>query len=109
VDQFEFALGKLRTQAAADIANAEASYNEARSRWLRYRDTTGPKSGQVRESVAFAYNKGGASLLDLLDAQRTDNDVRLATAQAKADTVSAAADLTAAKKLLSQDELNSLK
>ena len=47
----------------------------------------------MRESVAFAYEKGGASLVDLLDAERTDNDIRLATVQAMSDTASAVADL----------------
>jgi outer membrane protein, heavy metal efflux system len=63
----------------------------------------------VRESVAFAYDKGGASLVNLLDAERTDNDVRLATAQAMSDTASAVADLEAAQGVLSESELKSYK
>jgi cobalt-zinc-cadmium efflux system outer membrane protein len=59
----------------------------------------------VRESVAFAYEKGGASLVNLLDAERTDNDVRLATAQAMSDTASAVADLEAAQSVLAESEL----
>jgi outer membrane protein, heavy metal efflux system len=109
VDQFEMALGKVKTQAAADIANAETQYNEAYARWMRYRDITGPKSTKVRESIAFAYEKGGASLLDLLDAERTDNDVRLATALAMSDTASASADLSAAKAVMSETQLTSAK
>jgi hypothetical protein len=69
VDQFTLAAGKVRTQMEADISNAESEYNEAHARWLSYRDKTAPKSTQVRESVAFAYEKGGASLVDLLDAE----------------------------------------
>jgi len=41
--------------------------------------------------------KKRGSLLDLLSAQRNDNDVRLATAQAAADTANAAAALRAAR------------
>ncbi len=107
VEQFEIALGKIKTQALADIANGESAYGEANQRFLRYRDLTGPKSAKVRESVAFAYEKGGASLVNLLDAEKTDNDVRLATVQAMADTASAAADLTAARMALSIQELDS--
>ena len=107
VKESETALGKIQTQAAADIANAEFTYSEAFARLQRYRDQIRPKSTRVRESVAFAYNKGGASLVDLLDAERTDNDVRLATAQAMSDTASAVADLTAARKVLSEKNLNS--
>jgi len=106
VDQFKLALGKVRMQVAADIANAEVGYNEAYARWLRYRDQTGPKSTKVRESVAYAYEKGGASLVDLLDAERTDNDIRLATVQAMNDTASAVADLIAARLILSETEFD---
>ena len=50
----------------------------------------------MREAVAFAYEKGGSSLVDLLEAERADNDARLAAAQAMSDTASAVADLKAA-------------
>ncbi len=106
VNQFEIELNKIRAQSAADIATAESSYGEARERWLRYRNVTGPKSAKVRETVAFAYEKGGASLVDLLNAEHTDNDVRQAATQAMADTASAAADLAAARTALSESELN---
>ena len=106
VEQFKLALGKVKAQVVADIANAETGYNEAYTRWLRYRDQTGPKSTKVRESIAYAYEKGGASLVNLLDAERTDNDIRLAIAQAMNDTASAVADLIAAREVLSETELN---
>jgi cobalt-zinc-cadmium efflux system outer membrane protein len=105
VDQFEQALGKAMTQARADLANAQVEYNEAAARWARYRDVTAPKSAQVLKSVQFAYDKGGAALLDLLDAERTDNDIRLATVQAMSDTTSAIADLVAARNVLPENEL----
>ncbi len=109
VDQFVMAAGKVRTQMEADIANAESEYDEAHARWLSYRDKTAPKSTKVRESVAFAYEKGGASLVDLLDAERTDNDIRLATVQAVSDTASAIADLVAARNVVSQTKLETRK
>lgn len=96
LDQAENQYEKTSAQAVADIATARTSYEFARSRWQSYQDDLTPKSRQVRETVVFAYQKGGASLLDLLSAQRNDNDVRLATAQAAADTASAAAALRAA-------------
>jgi outer membrane protein, heavy metal efflux system len=109
VDQFTMAAGKARTQMEADISNAESGYNEAHARWLSYRDKTAPKSTNVRDSVAFAYEKGGASLVDLLDAERTDNDIRLATVQAMSDTASAIADLVAARNVLTRTELDARK
>jgi cobalt-zinc-cadmium efflux system outer membrane protein len=105
VDQFTMAAGKVRTQMEADISNAQTEYSEAHARWLSYRDKTAPKSTQVRESVAFAYEKGGASLVDLLDAERTDNDIRLATVQAMSDTATAIADLLSARNVLTQTKL----
>lgn len=109
VDQFEDALGKVKTQASADIANAQVEYDEAHGRWLRYRDVTVPKSAQVRESVRFAYEKGGATLVDLLNAEQTDNTIRLALAQAMSDTASAIADLAAARNVLPESELDATK
>ena len=104
-EQFRIAAGKVQAQVAADIASAEDEYDEAHARWLRYRDELAPQSAKVRETVAFAYEKGGASLVDLLQAERTDNDVRLATAQAMSDTVGAQADLEAAQTVLTPGEL----
>ena len=93
----------------ADISNAESEFKEAHARWLSYRDQTAPKSMKVRQSVAFAYEKGGASLVNLLDAERTDNDIRLATVQAMSDTASAIADLVAARNVLTQANLDGRK
>jgi cobalt-zinc-cadmium efflux system outer membrane protein len=106
-EQSELALGKVKAQAHADVAVAEVAYQEARQRLQRYQEQIRPRAAQVRESVAFAYTKGGASLVDLLTAERDDNNVRLATAQALSDTASAAADLKAARNTLSETELNS--
>jgi cobalt-zinc-cadmium efflux system outer membrane protein len=99
-EQAQIALEKVEAQVMADIANAESEYDEASRRWRRYRDQIVPKSAKVRDAVAFAYEKGGASLVDLLEAERTDNDVRLAAAQAQADTASSAADLKAATEVM---------
>jgi cobalt-zinc-cadmium efflux system outer membrane protein len=97
LEQTAVQLAKVEAQAAAEIVTAQTTYSAALSRWQRYREQLAPKSRQIRETVAFAYEKGGASLLDLLSAQRNDNDVRLATAQAAADTANASAALRAAR------------
>jgi len=99
LDQARVQVEKAHAQAAADVVIAQNSSSSALARWKRYRDELQPRSAEIRESVAYAYQKGGASLLDLLSAQRSDNDVRLATAQAAADTATAAAELTAALNL----------
>lgn len=97
LEQTAVQLAKVEAQAAAEVVTAQTTYGSAFSRWQRCRDQLGPKSRQIRDTVAFAYEKGGATLLDLLSAQRNDNDVRLATAQAAADTANAAAALRAAR------------
>lgn len=96
LDQAGAAAQKAWALASADLGNAERAYDTTSTRWQHYRDELLPKSRQIRDSVAFAYEKGGTSLVDLLSAERTDNDTRLATAQAAADTAVALANLHAA-------------
>jgi cobalt-zinc-cadmium efflux system outer membrane protein len=96
LDSARNAEAKIRAQAAADITAARVAFEEASTRLERYRSQIRPKSEQVRKTVAFAYEKGGASLLDLLSAERNDNDIRIASATAAADTAVAAANLKAA-------------
>ncbi len=95
-DEAAIAVDRVEAQVAADLASAQAQYEEATSRWRRYRDLVRPRSREVRQAVSLAYEKGGASLLDLLEAQRNDNDVRLASMRAASDAAVAAADLEAA-------------
>jgi cobalt-zinc-cadmium efflux system outer membrane protein len=90
-------VGKVETQIASEIASAELALGEAGKRWHRYQNEIQPRSAEVLQTVAYAYKKGGAALLDLLAAERTDNDVRLATAQAMADSATAAATLAIAR------------
>ena len=94
--QAELALGKIEGQVAADVAAARVAYAEATHRWESYQGDLQAKSAKVLETVQFAYKKGGASLLDLFAAQRTDNDVRIAAVQAMADRAVAAVTLAAA-------------
>jgi cobalt-zinc-cadmium efflux system outer membrane protein len=96
------AIGKVKAQIASEIESTRLSYRNAAHRWRRYRDEIQSKSEEVRKTVSFAYEKGGAALLDLLTAERNDNEVRLATAQAAADTALAAAALKAALNVLEE-------
>ncbi|HWX23060.1 MAG TPA: TolC family protein [Candidatus Binatia bacterium] len=95
-EQARLAYEKVRAQAVADIATALLAYDDAARRWQSYRDTIRPKSDEVRKTKAYAYQKGSASLLDMLVAERDDNDVRLAAMQAASDTAVAMATLKAA-------------
>lgn len=97
LDQAQAILVKTHTQVNSDITTAVAAYKEASARLVRYEKEIKPKARQVRDSITFAYEKGGASLLDLLAAQRSDNDIRAAAAQAAADRAAALAALAAAR------------
>jgi cobalt-zinc-cadmium efflux system outer membrane protein len=108
-EQTALQIGKVKAQIASDIATAELAYRDASERLQRYQNQIRPKSAKVREAVAFAYEKGGASLVDLLTAERDDNGVRLATTQAMSDSAMAAADLIAARNVLSETELTARK
>jgi cobalt-zinc-cadmium efflux system outer membrane protein len=107
--QYQDALGKAAAQAAADVAGAQVEYDEAAARLRHYQKAILSQSAKVRESVSFAFEKGAATLVDLLEAERTDNTVRLAAAQAMADTASATADVIAAQTTVSELSLNSAK
>jgi cobalt-zinc-cadmium efflux system outer membrane protein len=93
-------LDKVRIQAAADVAAARVAYHEASQRALRYRTSLVPKSAEVARSVSYAYDRGGASLVDLLEAERNDNAIRVAAVQAQADAASTAVSLQAALGLI---------
>jgi cobalt-zinc-cadmium efflux system outer membrane protein len=97
----EVALQKRRGEVAAEVATARNNYTSARTRFQQAQQEILPKSAEVRQTISLAYEKGSASLLDLLSAQRNDNDVRLAVAQAAAETARALAELKAALNITS--------
>ena len=96
LEQARIAYNKSRAQAAAEVATARLSYEDAASRWLQYRQAIRPKSEEIRKTISFGFEKGGASLLDLLLAECNDNEIRLAAAQSAADLATAIATLKAA-------------
>lgn len=88
-NQAQAQLDKMRTQAAADVATARAAYAEARARADAYQHELEPKSASIVQTVEYSFGKGGASLVELLAAERNDNDIRIAAARARADVASA--------------------
>ena len=104
-EQARLAYEKARAQAVADIATALLVYDDAAKRWQSFRESIRPKSERVRKTKAYAYQKGGASLLDMLVAERDDNDVRLAANQAASDTAVAIATLKVATQEIQPSQL----
>ena len=105
-DQASAQVGKIETQVASDISSAQVAYDEALTRWHKYQKDISPRAAEVLKSVSYAYQKGGAALLDLLEAERSDNDIRLATAQAMADSATAAATLANVRNVISSSPGN---
>jgi cobalt-zinc-cadmium efflux system outer membrane protein len=70
------------TRALAEVDTALAAVDTERGKAEVLRDTYLPKAKQARETVEFAYRRGGVSLLDYLDAQRTYRETALQYVQA---------------------------
>ena len=62
---------KLDAQVASDVASALAAYQSAAARVQRMESGLLDRSRRARDLVEYQYKRGAASLLELLDAQRT--------------------------------------
>ena len=87
--------GRLR--AEQDLAATREALESALARAGRLSAELAPKARSVRETVRYAWEQGGASLLELLEAERNANDVLLAAAAAQGDLAAARADYRAAR------------
>jgi len=90
----DLARGRVRTEQ--DLAATREALEIARERASRFAGELVPKSTSVRDTVRFAYELGGASLLELLEAERNANDLLVAAAAAQGDLAAARADSRAA-------------
>ncbi len=97
-------LDRGRFRARSDLVLARAALASAEIRERRLAGDVLPKAEAVRETVSFAWERGAASLLELLEASRSANDARLAALSARADLASARADLMAALGLAPRTE-----
>jgi cobalt-zinc-cadmium efflux system outer membrane protein len=96
-EQAEHEARRVRAQASADLAAARTALAAALDRRRLLLDELLPRAQSVRATVAFAYEKGLASLLELLEAERSLNDVRLAAVSSLGEALSTAADVAAAR------------
>ena len=67
----EAAREALLVQALAEVDVALVALTSERAKVAMLRDTYLPKIRQARDTVEYAYKRGGVTLLDYLDAQRT--------------------------------------
>ena len=64
----------VAVQALSEVDTALAALRTESGKLTVLRDTYLPKAKQARDTVEYAYRRGGASLLEYLDAQRTYRD-----------------------------------
>ncbi|MDP9122177.1 MAG: TolC family protein, partial [Acidobacteriota bacterium] len=79
-----------------DLELAAASLAISRERIELYEKTYLSSAREARQIAEFSYRKGATSILDLLDAERTDGATQLAYHQALADYATRLDQLNAA-------------
>ncbi len=62
---------KVEAQIASDVSTAFSAFTRASSRLTRMKGRLLDRSARARDLVRLQYEKGAASLFELLDAQRT--------------------------------------
>ena len=83
--QAEIQLKATQLQAETEVRSAYAQYGASVKRLQVYRDGLLKDADRVLEARLYAYQRGGATLLEVIDAQRTSADIYLSYAQALAD------------------------
>jgi cobalt-zinc-cadmium efflux system outer membrane protein len=86
----------VRAQVIDDVEVAYVALRTSHERVDLYERMYLQAAHDSREIAEFAYRKGATSILDLLDAERTDRATRLAYRQALADELTRRAQLAAA-------------
>jgi cobalt-zinc-cadmium efflux system outer membrane protein len=86
----------VRAQLIDDVETAYVALRTSQERVALHERVYLKESRESREIAEFAYRKGATSILDLLDAERTDRATQLAYRQALADFVTRLAQLESA-------------
>lgn len=93
VTQATLALRSAELKAQTDVRRVHAQFRAAQVNEQRYRESVLVQSDKVVEGMRLSYKKGAASLLELLSAQRSADEVYLAWVQAQADLATATVQL----------------
>ena len=67
-----------RLKAEVEVRQAHARYESAAARVAKYKEGVLRDAASVREAKLYSYQRGQASLLEVLNAQRDENNVHLA-------------------------------
>jgi cobalt-zinc-cadmium efflux system outer membrane protein len=83
--QADWALRSIQMKAEVDVRQAFEKYRAAMDRVALYAGGVLTDADKVLAAILYSYRRGAATLLEVLEAQRTDNEVYLAYADALAD------------------------
>jgi cobalt-zinc-cadmium efflux system outer membrane protein len=83
--QAEIQLKAAQLRAETEVRDAYAQYGGAVKRLQVYRDGLLKDADRVLEARLYAYQRGGTTLLEVIDAQRVSADIYFSYAQALAD------------------------
>jgi cobalt-zinc-cadmium efflux system outer membrane protein len=68
----------MEQRTRAEVAGALAQYEAAASQLRTFKDGILQDTDKVLEGIQFSYKRGSATLLEFIEAQRTNNEVHLA-------------------------------
>ena len=91
--QAQLGLNTVALKAQADVRATHARFRAVANNERTYRDELAKESERVLEAARISYRKGASSLLELLNAQRTADQIALDHLQALADLANAAVRL----------------
>jgi len=97
---------RVKAQAYAEITQARADLEAARTRAQRYRDNILDQARKAADGAEFAYQNGALGVTDLLDARRTFKATSLESEVAQANYAKALAFWETAVKGYTEDENN---
>ena len=92
-------LSSAQIQVESEVRDAYSRYQASVSRLKLYQGGVLKEADRVLEARLYAYQRGGATLLEVIDAQKTSAAIYLAYSQALADHANALVTLEAAAAL----------
>ena len=76
LEQMGHSYSQIENQIAIEVSQAFRSYNTAKKQMQQYDDGILEEALEILDGITYSYTRGENSLLEVLDAQRTYNEVR---------------------------------
>jgi cobalt-zinc-cadmium efflux system outer membrane protein len=93
IDRNQRLADAIRLQVFSDVDSAYAAIESNLILLRPYKTNYLPKAARVRETIAFSYQHGGASLLDFLESQQEYREIQLAYVNLVGSYLTAASQL----------------